>query len=665
MSVLVPGARQPLVAVFKGGGRVASALVSALGGGRWWLAAALVSLLLVVACGGGGGGASSGGQVGDGTLGGPANVLVQAGDQSVTLTWDPVVGADSYNVYRATQAGVSKSTYDSLPGGTKLSGQTSPVAIGSLSNGTTYYFIVTSVRNSPAFESDGSAEVSATPASAPPGAPQNISAQAGNQRATLSWDPVSGADSYVIYLASQSGVTKDNYGTLPGGRRVSGQTSPALVTSLSNGTPYYFVVTSVRNSPAYESAISSEANATPVALPGDTEPITGAAISVTSSTASLGGSFTNPSGYTTTAWFDYGTTTAYGSSSASEAYLAAATINFSKDLTGLPERTPIHYRLVTQNSGGTFLGQDKTFTTLATPVALLSDLDAPVGPVFDGTSLYWMEIYSGRVRRLNVNTGTASTLSTTVFGGNSGAIAIDASHVYFVDDGSTIRRMDHDGGNRDDAFSTVAKSPSQIVVHSTGIYVREEEWAGSPSVPRYYLSRISLDGATRTQLYDRPGSYGGIAVDGAFLYWANYGEGTIQRLALSGGSPVIVANGMDRPDQLLLDGLDLYVTHHGGIGRINLGTGTMTPVFYPGTSSYSWNMVKAGGVIYATHRIDNYTNEVVRIELDTGVATRLAIETAPYGHPSVPVATSTHLYWITAGNHYNPPLGTLKRIAIP
>jgi hypothetical protein len=76
-----------------------------------------------------------------------------------------------------------------------------------------------------------------------PSVPVGVAVQAADGSAIASWDEVLGATSYNIYYASSPGVTKTNYSTLPNGNKVTGATSPQSVTGLTNGIPYYFVVT--------------------------------------------------------------------------------------------------------------------------------------------------------------------------------------------------------------------------------------------------------------------------------------------------------------------------------------------------------------------------------------------------------------------------------------
>jgi len=96
-------------------------------------------------------------------------------------------------------------------------------------------------------------------------APTGMSATSGNGQVTISWNAVSGATSYNLYMASASGISKSNYSSITGGTRVTGVTSPYIKTSLANSTKYYFVVTAVNATG--EGNESSQVSATPQAAP--------------------------------------------------------------------------------------------------------------------------------------------------------------------------------------------------------------------------------------------------------------------------------------------------------------------------------------------------------------------------------------------------------------
>ena len=96
-------------------------------------------------------------------------------------------------------------------------------------------------------------------------------------------------------------------------------------------------------------------------------PVTGGASGISTSAATVGGAV-NPEGASVKVSFQFGTTTAYGQSTAAQT-LAPANLatSFAAQLTGLPAGTTIHYRAVAVSDFGTFAGADQTLTTSPTP----------------------------------------------------------------------------------------------------------------------------------------------------------------------------------------------------------------------------------------------------------------------------------------------------------
>lgn len=94
-------------------------------------------------------------------LAAPQNIAVVPANGSVTLTWNVVVGATSYNIYYASESNILIRSIASFDDGTMLQNVSSPRFINSLRNNETYYFVVTAV--SSGVESLASLEVSATP----------------------------------------------------------------------------------------------------------------------------------------------------------------------------------------------------------------------------------------------------------------------------------------------------------------------------------------------------------------------------------------------------------------------------------------------------------------------------------------------------------------------
>jgi hypothetical protein len=90
--------------------------------------------------------------------------------------------------------------------------------------------------------------------------------------------------------------------------------------------------------------------------------ITNPATNVASSSATLNGSV-DPHGLTTTVYFQYGTTTNYGHTTAIQSKTGNAYQNVAANISGLTANTTYHFRIVATNSAGTRYGEDRTFTT--------------------------------------------------------------------------------------------------------------------------------------------------------------------------------------------------------------------------------------------------------------------------------------------------------------
>jgi hypothetical protein len=90
---------------------------------------------------------------------------------------------------------------------------------------------------------------------------------------------------------------------------------------------------------------------------------TGSATNVTQHLATLNGTV-NPNGLFTTYYFQWGTTTSYGNTTAGQSAGSNwSDVTVSANLTGLTSNATYHFRLVATNHVGTTYGSDMTFTT--------------------------------------------------------------------------------------------------------------------------------------------------------------------------------------------------------------------------------------------------------------------------------------------------------------
>lgn len=172
-----------------------------------------------------------------------------------------------------------------------------------------------------------------------------------------------GADTLVTF---EYGLTTSYTGTTTAQDIGSGTTAQAVnapVTGLAPGTLYHFQVTGSNSQGVTSGADQTFTTATSGG--GATAPTvtTSTASTVTASTATLTGS-ANPNGADTTVFFNYGQTTAYGSTTAPvDAGSGTVTVPVEAGITGLAPGTTYHFQLTGSNSQGTTLGGDQTFTT--------------------------------------------------------------------------------------------------------------------------------------------------------------------------------------------------------------------------------------------------------------------------------------------------------------
>ena len=146
----------------------------------------------------------------------PPNLTATGGNQQVSLAWTASTGATSYNVKRAATNGGPYTTVAS-PVGTSYTDTT-------VTNGTTYYYVVTAV--SASGESANSNQASATPGATPPAPPTNpgtsscttpISAvnTAGNTNVVGDGTPASCTESAFEAAIAAGGVVTFNCGPSP------------------------------------------------------------------------------------------------------------------------------------------------------------------------------------------------------------------------------------------------------------------------------------------------------------------------------------------------------------------------------------------------------------------------------------------------------------------
>jgi fibronectin type 3 domain-containing protein len=188
----------------------------------------------------------------------PTGLVATAGEQVNYLDWDDNIelDLDGYNVYRKESVGAN---YTQLNGSIVASSEYTDTG---LSNGTTYYYVVSAV-DLGSNESEYSNSDDATPQDFVPAAPTGLSATPGYEQISLEWNENSeiDIDGYNLYRSTTTGTGYSLVNT-------SGLIGTANYTDtgLTGDVTYYYILKAVDES-VQESTASSEVNATAINSP--------------------------------------------------------------------------------------------------------------------------------------------------------------------------------------------------------------------------------------------------------------------------------------------------------------------------------------------------------------------------------------------------------------
>ena len=246
-----------------------------------------------------------------------------------------------------------------------------PVAanLTSLNPNTTYHYRI--VATNPGGTSDGTDETFTAlpnPPTVVTGAASSIAQTTATLNATV--NPNGGAVSTCEF---QWGTTTAYNHTSACAQTVGSGTSPVAVTAALTGlaanTTYHYRI--VATNPGGTSDGTDE---TFTALPNPPTVVTGAASSVSQTTATLNATVNPNGGTVSTCELQWGTTTSYGNttSCAQAAGSGTSPVAVSARLTGLTPNTIYHYRIVATNPGGTSDGADQMFTAEVTPPTVVT-----------------------------------------------------------------------------------------------------------------------------------------------------------------------------------------------------------------------------------------------------------------------------------------------------
>ncbi len=389
--------------------------------------------------------------------------------------------------------------------------------------------------------------------------PTNVAATPGNGQVSLSWAPVNGALSYNIYWSTTEANANKSSGI-----NIAGVSNPYVHTGVTNGTPYYYIVTAVTGSG--ESAESS-----PVAqvVPG---------------TSLMGGSMQGyPLTLTNTVTPLAGTQNDYGyadcAGTAARFYSPQGITTDGSNLYVADTNNHTIRKIVISNGEVTSLAGRAGFYGSDDGIGPAARFNGPVGITTDGTNLYVADTNNYTIRKIVIATGAVTTIAGSA--GLPGSTNGTGSAARF----NSPAGMTTDGTNLyvvDTWNHTIRK-----IVISTGVV---STLAGSAGISG------STDGTGSAARFNGPR---GITTDGANLYVADTYSYTIRKIVISTGEVTTLAGKAGifsestdgtgttatfaDPTGITTDGTNLYVTDvnpnygwHTPVRKVEISTGKTT-----------------------------------------------------------------------------------------
>jgi fibronectin type 3 domain-containing protein len=277
----------------------------------------------------------------------PTGVTVAAGNQQVTISWSaPDAGSLSYVVKRGAVAGGPYATVVPSP-------NPSGTIDTAVSNGTTYYYVVTA--SDGVCTSPNSNEVTAKPVCIPPTAPTGVTATANNSNGniTVGWSTVNLATGYTVSRGTSASGPFTAVST-----NQTAATFTDLGTGLTAGITYYYVVSACNASGTCVSSNSTPAvsavSCSSPGVPSGVKATAGIGRVTVSWTASTGG----PTSYTVSR--RTGTTGSFG-------VIKTAVTTTSYVDSNVTDGTTYYYEVSAQDAGGVCSSANSGASSAATP----------------------------------------------------------------------------------------------------------------------------------------------------------------------------------------------------------------------------------------------------------------------------------------------------------
>lgn len=416
---------------------------------------------------------------------------------AITVSWNAVVGATGYDVFRAAVAGLPTSAM------VKISANQPGLSFsdGGLTPSTPYFFTVVAL--SGAVGGFPSPEVTATtsaPPIMPPGAPSGVMAVTNSSTAiTVSWATVAGATGYDVYRSTSAGQL------ITAMVRVSAnQTALSFGdTGLAPSTPYFFKIVALNSAGASPSSseVTATTSAPPIVPPGAPTGVGAVANSSTAITVSWS-SVLGASGYDV-----YRATTA-GQLLISMTLVSSNQPGVSFPDTGLLPSTQYFYKVVARNSAGQGPASMEAAATTSAPPVVPPGAPTGVGAVTNSSTaitVSWSSVVSATGYDVYRSTTAAQPLAMmTLVSSNQAAVAfadtgLTPSTPYFYK--VVARNSAGPGPASAEATATTSAppvtppaAPTGVGAVASGSSVITVSWTASPGATGYDVYRSTTAG---------------------------------------------------------------------------------------------------------------------------------------------------------------------------
>jgi murein DD-endopeptidase MepM/ murein hydrolase activator NlpD/photosystem II stability/assembly factor-like uncharacterized protein len=218
---------------------------------------------------------------------------------------------------------------------------------------------------------------------------------------------------------------------------------------------------------------------------------------------------------------------------------------------------------------------------------LASGLDYPQGAgAIEAPSVYFADPCN--INKVGMNGGGVTTIATDVCWG-PGAVTVDHSgSLYYIlvsalTSAGGLKKVSVDGGSIT-TLATVSTGSNDIALDASHVYWTEQGTPpyGYPVAGSGVLKKVSRNGGTAATLALGLNAPRGIAFDSesGYVYWIDAGTwtdgvydantGSINRIPASGGATTTVTSGLNAPYNIQMDATDIYwsETPASGVGTI-------------------------------------------------------------------------------------------------